>query len=252
MSFWRIAAAQSGSKPGELEWNIAHHLAFIRQAADREVDLLLFPELSLTGYELEHASHQALELDDPRLKVFSQAAHNHQMSIIIGLPLLHEGKPRLSALAFLPEGTRIAYAKRKLHGDETRFFTPGDGLPLFGYDHRYVTLAVCADITVDAYARDAAQRGANLYAASVLVSETGYATDAGYLQRWARDFNMAVLMANHAYPTGGLDSAGKSALWDQRGNQIVVGTEGEQLVIAERNEGHWHGDTVPFIQPESI
>ncbi|PIJ51445.1 carbon-nitrogen hydrolase family protein [Erwinia sp. OLTSP20] len=249
MSFWRIAAAQSGSKSGDTEWNIAHHLAFITQAAALNVDLLLFPELSLTGYDLAHASHQALDIDDPRLSAFSEAAHQHQMSIIIGLPLLHEGKPRLAALAFLPEGTRIAYAKRKLHGDESRFFTPGDGLPLFGYDHRYVTLAVCADITVEDYARDAAQRGANLYAASVLVSKSGYDVDTGYLQRWAQNFNMAVLMANHAFATGGLASAGKSAFWDQHGKQIVVGAEGEQLVIAERDQGHWRGNSIAFIAP---
>lgn len=243
---WRIAAAQAASQDGDLQQNIAHHLAFIDCAAEQRVELLLFPELSLTGYQPALASAYALDINDPRLAVFSDAADRHQMNIIVGLPIVQDDKPRLAALAFMPEGTRIAYAKRKLHGEEQQFFTPGDGLPLFGYDHRYVALAVCADISVESYARNASQRGANLYAAGVLVSEEGYATDSAYLQRWAQNCNMAVLMANHARPTGGMTSAGKSAFWDEQGQQVIAGGEGELLVIAERSPSGWKGEILPF------
>jgi predicted amidohydrolase len=52
MSVWSIAAAQSGSRPGDITWNISRHLEFILQAASHHIDLLIFPELSLAGYEL--------------------------------------------------------------------------------------------------------------------------------------------------------------------------------------------------------
>lgn len=48
----RIAAAQSASVPGDIAQNVAHHVQFGTLAAKRGVQLLVFPELSLTGYEL--------------------------------------------------------------------------------------------------------------------------------------------------------------------------------------------------------
>lgn len=242
MSVWSIAAAQSGSRSGDIDWNISRHLDFVEQAAEHSVDLLIFPELSLTGYELALAPSLAMSLEDPRLDVFAKAAISHQMGIVIGLPLQDGPDTLLAAVAFLPEGTRISYGKRKLFGNEKLFFKAGQSVPLFGYQQHHVAMAICADISVESYARDAAQRGANLYATGVLVSEKGYHNDCEYLARWSRDYKMAVLMANHALPTGGYQSAGKSALWDESGRQVVLGGGGEELVIARRKGKLWQGE----------
>ncbi|MTD25660.1 carbon-nitrogen hydrolase family protein [Erwinia sorbitola] len=252
MSSWTIAAAQSGSRPGDIDWNIQHHIEFIHQAAARDVDLLMFPELSLTGYELPLMAELALSLDDLRLQTFAIAAQQHQMGISVGLPLKAEDNVRLSALTFLPDGTRIAYSKRNLYGPEKDIFTAGSTLPMFGYQHHQVALAICADISVEAYARDAAQRGADLYATSVLVSEQGYEADCSYLARWSRDYQMAVMMANHAWPTGGYLCAGKSAFWDPNGRQVIRGGEGEQLIIARRDGNHWQGEMLSLPCPSVI
>ncbi len=242
MSVWSVAAAQSGSRPGDVEWNISHHLDFINQAAEQRVDLIVFPELSVTGYELERAGELAMQVDDAKLDVLAEAATQHKMAIVTGLPLLYEDEIRLSALTFLPEGTRLAYCKRNLVPQEQAFFTAGQSVPLFGYRHHQVALAVCADISVEEFASDAASRGANLYATSVLLSENGYEKHCEYLARWSHEYKMAVMMANHALPTGGYQSAGKSALWDDNGNRIVQGGSGEQLVIARRTGKDWQGE----------
>ncbi|KGT86554.1 amidohydrolase [Erwinia typographi] len=252
MSVWSIAAAQSGSRPGDIAWNITHHLEFIAQAAAHHVDLMIFPELSLTGYELALVPQLAMTMDDPRLQVFADAASEKQMSLVIGLPLLTGQDTLLSAIAFLPDGTRMAYGKRNLFGDEKLFFSAGEGVPLFGYQHHHVAMAICADISVEEFARDAARRGANLYATGVLVSENGYLNDCAYLARWSRDYKMAVLMANHALPTGGYQSAGKSALWDESGKQVIVGGESEQLVVARRTGKDWQGEVHSLRYPSVI
>lgn len=238
MSDWNVAAAQSGSRPGDIAWNIQHHLEFVHHAASRRVDLLLFPELSLTGYELPLMAGLALSLDDPRLQVFADAAAEHQMGISLGLPLRDESAVRLSAATFLPDGTRFAYSKRNLFGAEKQIFTPGAAAPMFGYQRHYVVMAICADISVAKYAEEAARQGADLYATSVLVSEQGYQQDGEYLARWAREYRMAVMMANHAWPTGNYQSAGKSAFWGPDGRLVVQGGQGEQLIIARRSGNH--------------
>ena len=142
MSQWTIAAAQSGSRPGDLSWNIQHHLDFVEQAATQGVDLLMFPELSLTGYELPLVADLALSVDDALLHPFAVAAQEHQMGISIGLPLKADDNVRLSALTFLPDGTRIAYSKRNLFGPEKEIFTPGNTVPIFGYQHHQVAMAI--------------------------------------------------------------------------------------------------------------
>lgn len=242
MSVWSVAAAQSGSRRGDIDRNLSRHLDFIHQAADLQVDVLVFPELSLSGYELALCPALAMEINDPRLDPLASAANLYQMSITVGLPLLDGEHTLLGALTFLPDGTKLAYGKRNLFGEEKLFFQAGEGVPLFGYQQHHVALAICADISVEEYARDAARRGANLYATGVLVSDKGYATDCEYLARWSKEYKMAVMMANHALPTGGYQSAGKSAFWDEQGRQVVLGGAGEQLVIARRTGTDWQGE----------
>ena len=50
---FKIAAAQVASVRGDIEANVATHAAAIQAASERHVSVLVFPELSLTGYELD-------------------------------------------------------------------------------------------------------------------------------------------------------------------------------------------------------
>ncbi len=63
-----VAAAQSASRRGDLDKNVAEHLRLIGIAAAVGVNLLVFPELPLTGYELDLASALQLEREDPRIE----------------------------------------------------------------------------------------------------------------------------------------------------------------------------------------
>ncbi|KFX83972.1 amidohydrolase, partial [Ralstonia solanacearum] len=62
-----IAAAQSVSAAGDVQGNVGRHLAFLHEAAARHVRLIVFPELSLTGYESAIAHEAAMHADDARL-----------------------------------------------------------------------------------------------------------------------------------------------------------------------------------------
>ncbi|WP_426818035.1 carbon-nitrogen hydrolase family protein [Winslowiella sp. 2C04] len=243
---WSVAAAQYASRSRDIDGNISHHLSFIQQASRQQIDLLLFPELSLSGYELEVGPQLALSLNDARLDQFAEAAHQHQMNIIVGMPLRVDHHYHIGAVTFLPDGTRFAYAKRHLLGSESQFFQPGRGGPVFGTPTRNVAIAVCADIVIEQFARDAAECGADLYAASVLVSEKTYDSDCHSLSRWSADYRMAVLMANHAKPTGGYESNGGSAFWDAEGNKVICSGSGELLMVVRRTPQGWQGEIHPL------
>ncbi|MBP2167029.1 putative amidohydrolase [Erwinia toletana] len=246
MPLWSVAAAQYASRARDIDANISHHLRWIEHAAAQGVDLLLFPELSLTGYELEAAPELAMSPNDPRLELLASAARNHHMTVIVGLPLRMDHAQHIAAMSFLPDGTRLSYAKRQLHGSEQAFFAPGHGGPLFGVPTRNVALAVCADIAVEQFAREAAEGGADLYAAGALLSEQSYDNDCQLLARWATAYNMSVLLANHATPGGGYQCNGGSAFWDANGKQVIRAGDGELLMIARRNAGGWQAEVHPL------
>lgn len=113
-----------------------------------------------------------------------------------------------------------------------------------------MALAVCADFSQASHVRAAAQSGAGIYAAGVLISENGYAADSALLQGYAVEHAMLVLMANHGGPTGGWVSAGRSAIWGPDGGLIVAAAGcGDELLIARRDAGRWSGQHVTVEAP---
>ncbi len=246
-----IAAAQSHSSKGDISANVQTHAEFIQTAGEHNVDLLIFPELSLTGYEPELAPALTLSLDDNRLTPLADLARNSRMTIIVGAPVsTPHGKPYIGALV-LGNTKPLIYLKRHLHRGEDEFFTPGSEDCLIDVKGVRIGLAVCADIAVAWHASEAAGRGASIYAAAVLITSQGYSDDAALLRTYAQQHHMAVLMANHGGPTGRFVPAGRSAIWDGNGQLIAQADEiGQTLVLACQTETGWHGKVVPLSRPD--
>lgn len=253
MSTLTIAAAQSLSLAGDLPGNIARHCRFIEAAAEQGVELLVFPELSLTGYEGQDAAALAIDPQDAVLRPLRDLARELKVTAVVGMPIRLEGSVSvlIGALVLGADGSLGVYSKQHLHTGEELVFAPGSGGPTLNIGEEVVALAVCADFSHSSHALAAAGQGAGLYAASVLISEKGYAADTAILQGYARQHSMAVLMANHGGRTGGWQSAGRSCIWSEDGSLIVaaLGT-GDLLVVARRNEGVWQGRVVPVAQAQ--
>lgn len=128
----RIALAQTAPRLGDLEANLAQHHDLIAQARDAGAGLVVFPELSLTGYLLQDlAAEVAMRLDDPRLAAF--AADTAGLSAVVSF-VEESADHRLFIAAALLEDGAIRHVHRKIHlptygmFDERRFFAPGDML----------------------------------------------------------------------------------------------------------------------------
>jgi len=244
-----IAAAQSGSVPGDITANVAIHLQFGAAAAELGVHLLVFPELSLTGYEPALARSCAVRPDDLRLEPLRRLAEKAQMTVVAGAPFFDEDELHIGALVCRPDGSVLKHTKEYLHPGEEAIFAAGQGGPVLLVEDANVGLAICADTMHSEHPASAAARGANVYAAGVLIPESGYAADAALLSHYAREHRMAVLMANHSRPTGGWVPAGKSAIWSEDGMLVAAsrGTE-EALIIGRRRDGKWDGVVLPMTR----
>ena len=125
----RIALAQIAPRLGSLEVNLATHHDLLAKAREDGADLVVFPELGLTGYQLQDlASEVAMRLDDPRLAELAGATRG--LSAVVSF-VEESADHRLFIAAALLEDGEIRHVHRKLflptYGlfDERRFFAAG-------------------------------------------------------------------------------------------------------------------------------
>jgi predicted amidohydrolase len=125
-----VALAQIAPQLGQLQANLARHHELIEEARGHSADLVVFPELGLTGYQLQDlAAEVAIRLDDPRLA--GLAAATEDLSAVVSF-VEESADHRLFIAAALLEDGEIRHVHRKLflptYGlfDERRFFAAGD------------------------------------------------------------------------------------------------------------------------------
>jgi predicted amidohydrolase len=244
MDEFRIAAAQVPSVRGDMAGNIRTHTAAIASAAERGISVLVFPELSLIGYEPDLAAELATTAADERLAPLAALARQHRMAVVVGASLRNAGKkPNLGAILFSADGSTHTYAKMHLGSSEPTYFMPGDTPLSFATHGQRVGLAICADSSRPSHPQAYAEGGSTVYAAGVFLNAKWYADDSPRLAEYASRFRMLVVMANHAASVGTYVSVGKSAVYAPDGTLLAEagGTE-NCLVIAARTGDAWRGE----------
>lgn len=239
-----LAAAQCAIQAGDINANLKLHIEFMQRASEHGVNLLVFPELSLTGYEPTLAEALTQDVDSPVLLPLRKLARQTSMTTVVGLPLRMPGheKPLIAAFILHGDGSVGVYTKQYLHPGEEQYFSAGNGGDLINIAGLPIALSVCADFSHPEHPSATARQGAQVYASSVLIGEAGYARDSSLLQSYSRLHKMAVLMANHGGPTGGWTAAGRSAFWDEKGVCIAsTSGAGNRLLVVSRQEHGWQG-----------
>jgi predicted amidohydrolase len=217
----RICVVQTRPNRGDIPGNIARHRRLIDLACSRGVDVIAFPELSITGYEPELARDLATDGNDPRFDTFQEISDARHVTLAVGVPTRGEPRPRISLAIFRPRQPRYLYSKRYLHPDEVPFFVPGSSSTgILGGAPR-IALAICYELSVPAHAAAAVSEGADVYLASAAKTAEGVEKAAARLSAIARRFAVDALLANCVGRCGGADCAGKSAVWNRRGELLA-------------------------------
>jgi predicted amidohydrolase len=152
----KIAAAQIKPIANNTDANIQNHLRMIDLAAQQNVDLIAFPEMSLTGYEREKAEMLLFTEKDARLSLFIEKAKQYQMLIIVGAPIKISLNYLLVLLFLLPMATRKCIPKQFLHDGEELYFSSSNLFnPIIECRNERISLAICADITHPIHAENA-------------------------------------------------------------------------------------------------
>jgi predicted amidohydrolase len=247
-----IAVAQTCPVAGDVAANTAEHLRLARLAAEHGAKVVVFPELSLTGYEIGSARERAFTLDDSRLEPLGRGARELSATLIVGAPVRLGAKLHIGALLLLADGRIDLYAKQRLGAfppearcdgtvppAESTVFEPGDRNPLVDLGGSTAAVAVCADVGRPSHPEQAAARGAQAYLASMFVIPSEFAGEQAKLSRYAARYSMLVAMANYGSPTGGLHSAGRSTIWSPTGASLLeLGPTGSGVgIVTETPSG---------------
>jgi NAD+ synthase (glutamine-hydrolysing) len=220
----RLALAQHDFLVGDIGGNLHKALSLLAQARDAGADLLLFPELALTGYPPED-----LLLRPGFLRAASEALHTlvssvREIDVLIGHPWLEDGR-RYNAMSWIRQGEIIGrYHKRRLPNyavfDEHRYFTPGTGTLVVELKGHRLGVIICEDVWAPEPAQDARRQGAEL----LLVPNASPYSDS-HLQ--AREWMLAARHADCGLPlvycngVGGQDELvfdGRSMLMSRDGH----------------------------------
>ncbi|PRX51269.1 putative amidohydrolase [Prauserella shujinwangii] len=210
-----VAAAQPPGAGHAVAANAVAHADAVRAAAARVV---VFPELSLTGYELDA---EPVSPDDPRLAPLVDACRDTGTCALAGAPVSGDGgRPSIGMLAVDGSGAAVVYRKAWLGGAEPERFAPGPGPAVHEVGGWRLGLAICKDTGVDRHAADTAALGMDVYVAGVVEAEADTAVLARRARRVATGYGVGVVLASWAGPTGGgFDrTAGRSGIWRPGGD----------------------------------
>jgi len=132
LGFIRIGAAVPRLRVADVDFNVAAICAVIKKAAARGIQVLAFPEMSLTGYTIGDLVQQQalLEKAEKGLNQVVQASRNHGMLIIAGLPLCIDQKI-FNCAAVINSGRILGiipktYLPSYKEFYESRWFVPGE------------------------------------------------------------------------------------------------------------------------------
>lgn len=246
----RVAVAQIDTKLGDLQANKAKHLAFIAQAREQKVDLLVFAELSLTGYSIGHrAVELAITRDDPIVQELAQAAG--PMWVTLGF--VEEGvAAQFHNSAITLRDGQVAFIHRKLnlasYGnlEEDKHYAEGRYVETFPLEHtpwRAATM-ICADLWNPALVHLAAVHGSTLLmvpTASAVDAVSGeFSNPEGWriaLEFYAMIYGMPLVMANLATTEHGLKFWGGSRILDSHGKVLAQAGDGEELIVGDLDYG---------------
>ena len=215
----RIAVAQTRPVKGDVEANITHHKRLIALAVEQGAQVLVFPELSITGYEPGLAKELATPPDDPegRFDDFQLISNGSKITLGIGAPIQGESGILIGMMLFEPNKPRRVYNKRYLHADEVPFFIAGEEQVFLDK----IALSICYELSVPEHAAYAHDQGAQIYVSSAAKGVTGVEKAIETLQDTAGKYGMAVLFSNCVGHCDDFDCGGGTAVISREGRLLA-------------------------------
>ncbi len=265
-----LALAQISTCLGDVQNNLERHLEFAREANNQGADLLVFPELSLTGYVLQDlaatVAHRASP-EDPVFRPLLKASRDFKLDMLVGFVDEDSRHRFFIAAAYLSQG-EVVHVHHKVYlptyglFDEGRFFAWGDTVRAFDTRFGRVGSLICEDFWhasppyllwldgADLFLFISASPGRGLSAAPQLESARWVEL---INQGYASVFTSFVAHTNRVGFEDGLTFWGGATIFDPNGELVAQGPYFEEaLTLAEidLNQLHRTRGRLPLLRDE--
>ena len=238
-----VALAQVDCALGDVEENARRAREAIARARADGADLVVFPELSLTGYALGLVPEDvALTLDDPVVADLAEAADG--VAVVLGL--VEQGRVHVYNSALFLDRGEIVHVQRKTHlptygrWEESKHYSQGSALRAFDTRIGRTAILICNDAWQAPMAYIAAHDGARLLVVPVCSSlEADSGTDPAELESdWAdlvrfhaRFLQAWVVFVNRVGSEAGMTFWGGSRVIDPWGRVVAQAPRGEEAIV---------------------
>ena len=263
-----IAMAQMNTVLGNVQRNLDKHMATIQQAHANGAELLIFPELSLTGYVLQDLVPTVAcrpRADDPYFRPLLEASH--KLDLVVGFVEEDSRNRFYIASAYLSRG-EVIHVHRKVYlptyglFDEGRFFAWGDSVQAFDTRFGRVGMLICEDFWhasppyllwldgADLFLMTSASPSRGLNAAPML--ESARWVD-HILRAYSSLYTSFVAHTNRVGYEDGLNFWGGAAVYDPNGELIGQGPYHEEAltqVEIDMNQLHRTRARLPLLRDE--
>jgi predicted amidohydrolase len=263
-----IALAQINTVLGDPAANLEKHLAYIRQARSGGADLLIFPELSLTGYALQDLAASVAHRprpDDPIFAPLLEASRG--LDLVVGF-VDEDPRHRFFIAAAYLSGGEILHVHHKVYlptyglFDEGRFFAWGDSIRAFDTRFGRMGIAICEDFWHASPPYLLWLDGADLLIFTSASPGRGLHDDEKLESaRWVEHINRAyaslftafVAHANRVGYEDGLNFWGGSTVFDPDGKLLGQGPCHEEALVqveVDLNQLHRTRARLPLLRDE--
>ena len=220
----------------DIERNISKSADSLRQAADLNIDILCFPECSLTGYirSFDDLSRSDIEKS---LDIIHKQGISHNIDFIIGTPYFDNNTQFNAAVLMRASGSRATYFKNMLTAFDQRHFSKGKGDLTFAVKEKRCGILICRDQNSPGLARLYAEKGSEaifyLAAHYYPPTEARRKVDKNRALPIARavENRIYVLKANAVGSQGNCVSLGGSIIVDPQGTVVCEEGEKEENIL---------------------
>ena len=266
----KVGLAQITPKLGNLEANLERHLQSIEEAAERGVELLIFPELSLTGYRLRDLAFSVAIRPTHKDPIFARLLDaSRDMDLVVGFAEADERQKFFISAAYL-SGGEVVHLHRKVYlptygmFDEGRYFAWGDHIRAFDTRFGRVGLLICEDFWHVSAAYTLWLDGADMLILTSSSPGRGLATEQKIgSARWVEHINQAyasmftnfILHTNRTGFEDGVTFYGGSTIYDPEGNLLAQGPYYDEALVTARldlNELRRARIRLPLLRDERV
>jgi len=159
----RILLTAMQCEKGDINANLSRHLEKLATASSQGCELVLFPEMSLTGsVDPSKNPERLISLDDPGIATLTAAADASGVSAAFGIAEVTEAGEAFITHIVVSNGLRRGIQRKRHLGEGEENYLPATDSEIFTVEGHTIGIAICAEAGFDAPFNDAAEAGADL------------------------------------------------------------------------------------------